>query len=92
LEAAKDALHSSEMRLTRIMHVESHLLDHVGDVRLGEGEVMKSPSQAPVGSQVTDMGTRVRGDLGLSVHKHGTMLIIGIVPDEHAPGGKVFNR
>jgi hypothetical protein len=90
LEVAKDTLHSSEMRLKRIMQVEAHLLDRLGDVRPSEGEVLESPSQAPVGSQVTDMGTRVGGDLGLSVHEHGTMLAIGIVPNE--PGGKIFNR
>jgi hypothetical protein len=29
LEVAEDALHSSEMGLTRVMHVKTHLLDCV---------------------------------------------------------------
>jgi hypothetical protein len=90
LEVAKDTLRSSEMRLKRIMQVEAHLLNRLGDIRPSEGEVLESPNQAPVGSQVTDMGTRVGGDLDMSVHEHGTMLAIGIVPNE--PGGKIFTR
>jgi hypothetical protein len=54
LEVAEDALHCSEMGLTRIMHVKAHLLDCIGDVRPGEVEVLKSPDQAPVGSRVID--------------------------------------
>jgi hypothetical protein len=47
-------LHGREMGLTRIVHMEAHLLDHVGDVRLGEGDIMESPDQAAVSSWVTD--------------------------------------
>jgi hypothetical protein len=53
LEVPKDALHNREMRLTRVVHVEAHLLDHVGNVGPGEGEVLESPSQAVIGSRVT---------------------------------------
>jgi hypothetical protein len=67
LEVAEDALHSSEMKLTRVMHVEAHLPNCVEDVRLGEGEVLEIPNQVVVGSRDTDRGTHVRGDLGLSV-------------------------
>jgi hypothetical protein len=35
LEVAEDALCNSEMRLTRAVHVKTHLLDCVGDVRPG---------------------------------------------------------
>jgi hypothetical protein len=45
LEVAKDVLHNSEMRLMRIVHVETHLLDFVGDLRPGEGEVLESPTK-----------------------------------------------
>jgi hypothetical protein len=44
LEVPKDALHDREMGLMRVVHVEAHLLDHVVNVGLGEGEVLKSPS------------------------------------------------
>jgi hypothetical protein len=44
LEVPKDALHGREMGLTRVMHVEAHLLDRVGNVGPGEGGVLESPS------------------------------------------------
>jgi hypothetical protein len=44
LEVAEDVLHTCEMGLTGVVHMEADLLDHVGDVKLGEGEVLKSPS------------------------------------------------
>jgi hypothetical protein len=51
LEVPKDALRSREMGLTRVVDVEAHLLDRVGNARSGAGEVMESPSQAAVGSR-----------------------------------------
>jgi hypothetical protein len=42
------------MGLTGVVHVEAHLLDRAGNVRPGEGEVLKSPSHATVGSRVAD--------------------------------------
>jgi hypothetical protein len=54
LEAPKDMLHSHEMGLTRVMHVEAHLLDRLGNAMPGEGEVLESPSQITVDSRVTD--------------------------------------
>jgi hypothetical protein len=44
LVVPKDALHDREMGLMRIVHVEAHLLDRVGNVGPGEGEVLESPS------------------------------------------------
>jgi hypothetical protein len=54
LDVPKDALHGREMGLTGVVHVEAHLLDRVGNVKPSEGEVLESPSQAAVGSQVTN--------------------------------------
>jgi hypothetical protein len=56
LEVPKDVLRGHEMELTRVVHVEAHLLDRVGNVGPGEGEVLESPSQVAVGSRVTDGG------------------------------------
>jgi hypothetical protein len=56
LEVAEDALASREMGLTRVVHVEAHLLDCVDNVRLGEGMVLESLSQAVVGSRVVERG------------------------------------
>jgi hypothetical protein len=54
LEVPEDVLRGREMGLTGVAHVEAHLLDRVGNVRPGEGEVLESPSQAAVCSRVTD--------------------------------------
>jgi hypothetical protein len=42
LEVVENALHSHEMGLTRIVHVEARLLDRIGDIKHVEGEVMES--------------------------------------------------
>jgi hypothetical protein len=40
MEVAEAALKSSEVGLSRIMHVETYLLNCIGDVRPGDGEVL----------------------------------------------------
>jgi hypothetical protein len=45
IEVVEDALRNREIGLTGVMHVEAHLLDHVGDVKPGEGEVLESPTR-----------------------------------------------
>jgi hypothetical protein len=50
LEVRKDALHGHEMRLTRVVCMEAHLLDRVGNIGSDEGGVLESPSQAAVGN------------------------------------------
>jgi hypothetical protein len=50
LEVSKDVLHDHEMGLTRVVHVEAHLLDLVGNVETSESEVLESQNQAAVGS------------------------------------------
>jgi hypothetical protein len=54
LEVLKDALRGREMGLTGVVHVEAHLLNRIGNVRLGEGEILESPNQAAVSSRLTD--------------------------------------
>jgi hypothetical protein len=76
LEIPKDVLHGREMGLMGVVHVEAHLLDRVGNVGPGEGEVLESPSQATVGSRVVDRGSHVGGDLGPSVDQRGAGLAV----------------
>jgi hypothetical protein len=76
LEVLKDALCGREMRLMKVVHVETHLLDRVDNVEPGECEVLERPSQATVGSQVADRGSHVRGGLGLSVDRCGAGLAV----------------
>jgi hypothetical protein len=45
IEVVEDALRNREIGLTGVVHVEAHLLDHVGDVKPGEGEVLESPTR-----------------------------------------------
>jgi hypothetical protein len=54
LEVPKDALRGRDMGLTRLVHVEAHLLDRVGNVRAGECDVLESTSQVAVGSRDAD--------------------------------------
>jgi hypothetical protein len=54
LEVPKDALRDREMGLTGVVHVEAHLLDHVGNIGPGEGEVLENHSHVAVGSPVAD--------------------------------------
>jgi hypothetical protein len=52
LEVAEEALESSEVRLPGIMHVKTDLLNCIGDVRPGEGEVLKGTSKTSVCSGI----------------------------------------
>jgi hypothetical protein len=45
LEVPKDALRGREMELTRVVHVEAHMLDRVGNVEPCEDEVLESPTR-----------------------------------------------
>jgi hypothetical protein len=76
LEVPKDVLHGSEMGLTRVVHVEAHLLDHIGNVGPDEGEVLENPNQVAVGTWVMDGGAHVEGDLGLSVDRRRVGLVV----------------
>jgi hypothetical protein len=78
LEVAEDLLHCYEMGLSRVMHMEAHLSGRIGDVGLGECEVLESPGQTTVGSRVTDGVAHVRGDLGLSVDRRGAELEVAL--------------
>jgi hypothetical protein len=72
LEVLKDVLSGHKMG---IMHVEAHLLDRIGDVRLGECEVLESHDQAAIGSWVANGCPHIGGDLGLSVNGRGAGLV-----------------
>src|SRR6185437_2863122 len=58
------------------MHMETDLLDSVGEVRPGEGEVLQSTSQTPVGSKISHRITQISGQLRLSVDRSGAGLAI----------------
>ena len=56
--------------------MEIDLLDSVGEVRPGEGEVLQSTSQTPVGSRISHRITQNSGQLRLSADRSGAGLSI----------------
>jgi hypothetical protein len=57
--------------------MQAHLLDGVGDVGPGEGQVLEHAGQAPVERCVCDWGLVVLKELRLSVGRRGAGLAIG---------------
>jgi hypothetical protein len=75
-EVAQDALESGKMGLPWGVHMEADLLDGVGDVGPGEGEVLERAGQAPVRCHVGDRGVIVLRELRLSVNRCGAGLAV----------------
>jgi hypothetical protein len=65
------------MGLSRGVHMQAHLLDDVGDVGPGEGEVLERAGQASVGRRVGDLVSVVLRELRLSVDSCGAGLAVG---------------
>jgi hypothetical protein len=47
------SLHSGEMRFPRGVHMQAHLLDHVGDVEASEDEVLQGPDKTPIAGRIS---------------------------------------
>src|SRR6185295_8892030 len=58
------------------MHMETDLLNSVGEIRPGEGEVLQSAGQTPVGSRIIHQSTQISRQLRLSVDWSGAGLAI----------------
>src|SRR6185295_5815316 len=58
------------------MHMETDLLNSVGEVRPGESEVLQSAGQTPVGSRISHRITQISRQLHLSVDRSGAGLAI----------------
>src|SRR6185312_13482863 len=58
------------------MHMETELLNSVGEVRPGEGEVLQGTGQTPVGSRISHRSTQITRQLRLSVDRSGAGLAI----------------
>ena len=57
-------------------HMETDLLNSIGEVRPGEGEVLQSTSQTPVGNRISHRITQISGQLRLIVDRSGAGLAI----------------
>lgn len=78
-KVANNPLCSDELRFSWSVHVKSHLLDCVIDVRPSEGDVLESPDKVLVRHHITDWGIIIIKDLRLGVDGRVTRLAI-----EHA--------
>src|SRR6185295_1760174 len=58
------------------MHMETDLLNIVGEIRPGECEVLQSAGQTPVGSRISHRITQISRQLRLSVDRSGAGLTI----------------
>jgi hypothetical protein len=58
------------------MHMQSDLLDDIGDVGVGECQVLEGPSEAPKLSQISNMRRGSGRDLGLRVHGRRDQLTV----------------
>src|SRR6185436_19237490 len=58
------------------MHMETDLLDSVGEVRPGESEVLQRTGQTPVGRRISHRITQISRQLRLSVDRSGAGLAI----------------
>ena len=59
-----------------IMHVKTDLMNGIGEIRPGEGQVLQSARQTPVGSRISHRITQISRQLRLSVDKSGAGLAI----------------
>jgi hypothetical protein len=65
LEIFQNSLESGEVGLPWCVHIKAHLLNGVGDVGPGEGEVLECACQALVRRRVDDRGVIVLRELFL---------------------------
>ena len=65
------------MRLPGGVHVKAHLLDGVGDVWPGEGQILQHTCEALVGYRVSDRWLVVLRELRPSVNRRGVGLEVG---------------
>jgi hypothetical protein len=75
-EVAEEALESREVGLPGVVHMETDLLHGVGEVRPGEGEVLKGTSKTHVPSGVLDWVTLGLRELRLCVDWGGAGLAV----------------
>jgi hypothetical protein len=67
-QIAQDALHRVDVRLPRIMHMKANLLDDIGDVGVGERQVLEGLDESPELSRISNRRPKSDKDLGLRVH------------------------
>ena len=72
----KDPLSSHKMSFPGLMHMQADLLNSVGDVRPGEGQVLKGTSKAAVCCRISNSKASSSRDLSTSVNGGGAWLAV----------------
>src|SRR6185312_13342046 len=75
-DVAEETLQCSKVRLPGIMHVKTDQLNGIGEIRLGEGEVLQGTGEAPVGSRISHGITQISRQLCLSIDRSGAWFAI----------------
>jgi hypothetical protein len=76
LEIAKDPFGSNKVIFSRIMHMKAHLLDSIGNVRPGEGEVLEGTHKAAISSGISNGRAGISWYLCTSVNWSGARLAV----------------
>jgi hypothetical protein len=67
LKVAQHVLHGHQVGFPRVVHMQTNLLHGVGDVGLGERQVLKSTSDTPKLGSILYQRPKVRSKLRLDV-------------------------
>jgi hypothetical protein len=68
LKVTNDTLQSSHMWFLGVMHMETDLLNGIGNVKTSERQVLKSTGQTPELSSILNCWTRAGRQLGLKIN------------------------
>jgi hypothetical protein len=74
LKIAQDMLHDRQMRLPRVMHMQTDLLHNVGDVGPCEGQVLESPCNTLKLGSIMNRRPEVYSELRLEVDRAPAIL------------------
>ena len=75
-DVPEETLQRSKVRLLGIMHVKTDLLNGIGEIRPGEGEVLQVTSETPLASRIGHGITQISRQLRLSIDRSGAWLAI----------------
>jgi len=74
-DIAQNALEGSKMRLPRILHEETDQLDGICEIRTGEGQLLKSSSEAAIIRRILD-GRPICWQLRINVDRSSAWLAL----------------
>ena len=69
LHIPQDTLEHRQMRLSRVVHEETHMLNSVGEIQMGQREVLESTYEAAVLGSILHWSAIRSGELSSSVHR-----------------------